>query len=134
MKKLVLVIALVALLGSALLGLSTSAAQAQAIPVYTLANHGETKLHDLGSYFGVQLAGPYLWQVSIANPDDKTPVVTMLSWHNDTPESSLSAGLFKAVGHGQAQIIAQGFPRCSNSMTRCDVMTGRWFILTILVP
>ncbi len=102
MKKLVLALALVALIGG--IGLTASGAQAYPVTRFTLDHNGLTVMVPQDDYFVLDLGRSYTWQVSAAPPE----VVQMIDWTN----GRRSWGLFLTHHPGDAVLTAYGTPNC----------------------
>jgi hypothetical protein len=125
MKKLLLALALVALLGSVGFGLSTSTAQASAIHYCTLEDNGMTETMNLNDDMVLDLGSGYNWTVTVTNPYGRPPVLEMLWWRN----GNRSWGWFIAIGRGQATINAVGTPKCESP---CP-LPSKQYTLTVVV-
>jgi hypothetical protein len=132
MKKMFLVLAFVVLFGNAVALSAPVTARAQSIPVYTMANNGQSTSLNLGEQFVINLGTGYDWTVKVSDPYGRTPVVLMLNWQNSGFSGTDSMGLFQAVGLGRARITAYGVPKCSTS-SNCR-LPAQTFTLNVIVP
>ena len=91
----------------------------------TLADNGQTIPLAVGDRFLLELGGPYIWKVQIADPSVIAQLPTPLSPIN-------SQGLFEAVGPGTTTLTAFGDPPCRSLKPACG-LPSLLFRITLVV-
>ncbi len=124
MKKLLLVLAIAALLGGLSLGLSASTAQATVLHYLTLDDNGATETLALGEDLVINLGSDYTWKGNVTDPYGH-PVMQKVWLKNGNP----TLAYFHSVGYGQSIIRAYGTPIC----TGVCLPYIRHFELTVVV-